>query len=293
LGELFPNRLAEPGSPTLHTFRSSDGYRWYYRRYDPPGRPTARLVFVHGIRSHGGWYTRSCAAFAAAGYEVYFLDRRGSGLNTARRGDTPNFRRLLDDVAEFVLDLRRTRSWLPVFVGGISWGGKLAVGLPYRRPGLIDGLVLLCPGLCPKVAPPFSQRVGITRARVRNPGKLYPIPLNEPELFTASPEWQQYIAEDRYGLRLATARFLFSSFSFDIYLRRAVKRVGVPVLLLLAGRDRIIDNAATRRLIGRFTASRSLTVIDYPDAHHTLEFEPEGHPFVGDVVSWLGKQLSE
>lgn len=284
-------RLSEPGSPVLGTFRSSDGYRWYYRRFDPPGRPQWRLVFVHGIRSHGGWYTRSCAAFAAAGFEVYFLDRRGSGLNTARRGDAPNFRRLLDDMAEFVLTLRLSRPWLPIVLGGISWGGKLAAGLPYRRPGLIDGMALFCPGLRQRVAPPLVERLAIARARVRDPGRLFPIPLNEPDLFTASPRWQEYIEQDRYGLRLATARFLFSSFSLDVYLRRAVRRVDVPVFLLLAEHDRVIDNAATRRMLADVHSARNVTVIDYPGAHHTLEFEPEGHPFIGDVLWWTERRV--
>src|SRR4029079_17106168 len=123
----------------------------------PTGMPRARLVFLHGVRSHGGWYVRSSAEFAEAGFDVFFLDRRGAGLNTAYRGDAPSFRRLIDDVAEFVQTLRTERAWLPVFVCGISWGGKLAVGLPYRKPGLVDGLVLLCPGLAPRVAPPFPR----------------------------------------------------------------------------------------------------------------------------------------
>src|SRR6185437_16254706 len=104
------------------------------------------------------------------------LDRRGAGLNTAHRGDTPSFRRLLDDVAEFVQQLRADRAWLPVFVCGIPWGGKLAVGLPYRKPNLVDGLVLLCPGLAPKVAPPFARRMRIAIARVSRPWKCFPIP---------------------------------------------------------------------------------------------------------------------
>jgi alpha-beta hydrolase superfamily lysophospholipase len=275
------------GEPVLATFASSDGYRWYYRRFDPPGRPRGRLVFVHGIRSHGAWYTRSCSAFAAAGHEIYFLDRRGSGLNTARRGDAPSFRRLLDDIAEFLLVLRQSKPWLPIVLGGISWGGKLAIGLPYRRPGLINGMVLLCPGLCPKVAPAFGQRVLIARSRVRNPANPFTIPLNAPELFTATAQWQKYIEEDRHGLREATARFLFSSFSLDIYLRRALKRVNVPVLLLLAEQDRIIDNAATHRLLTGVGERVGLTVIEYPGAQHTLEFEPEGHPFVSDLLKWM------
>jgi alpha-beta hydrolase superfamily lysophospholipase len=246
-------------------------------------------VFLHGIRSHGGWYGRSCAEFAAAGFDVYFLDRRGAGLNTARRGDAPSFRRLLDDAAEFVQDLRAERGWLPVFVCGISWGGKLAVGLPYRRPGLVDGLVLLCPGLVPKVAPPFPRRVRIALAKVLRPERLFPVPLNEPDLFTASPDWQKFIDTDPLGLRLATARFLFNSFGLDIYLKRAAKRVTVPTLLTLAEHDRIIDNSLTRSFVTRIPGE--VTVTEYAGAHHTLEFEPPDHPWVGDVLRWLEARL--
>ncbi len=278
--------MADP----LGSFRASDGYAFYYRHWPAVGRPRARLVFVHGIRSHGGWYGRSCEKLAAAGYDVFFLDRRGAGRNTARRGDTPSFRRLLDDIAEFVAERRRECGWLPTVLAGISWGGKLAVGLPYRKPGLVDGLVLLCPGLVPKVAPAFAQRARIAVARVFRPGKFFPIPLNDPDLFTADPGWQTYIEGDRYGLREATARFLFGSFSLDLYLRRAARRVTVPTLLLLAGQDRVIDNAGTRRAAVGF-ASRDNRAIDYPAAHHTLEFEADGHPFVGDVIRWLGARF--
>jgi len=278
------------GDATLHTVRASDGYTLYYRRWLPDGRPRARLVFLHGVRSHGGWYERSCQQFAAAGFEVYFLDRRGSGLNSARRGDCPGFRRLINDVAEFLVQLRSERAWLPVFVGGISWGGKLAVGLAARRPGLLRGMMLIGPGLKPKVAPPLLQRVRIALARGLRPTKLFPIPLNEPELFTASPEGQKFIDADRFGLRHATARFLFSSFAFDVYLRRVAQRITMPSLLLLAGRDRIIDNVATRRFVASF-AARDNRVIDYADSHHTFEFEGPDHPFVADIVKWVERRL--
>jgi alpha-beta hydrolase superfamily lysophospholipase len=246
-------------------------------------------VFVHGIRSHGGWYTKSCEAFAAAGFEVFFLDRRGSGLNTIRRGDCPSFRRLLDDLAEFLQSLRAERAWLPVFLAGISWGGKLAVGVQYRLRGLADGLILLAPGLKPQVKPSVGQRLRIVLARVLRPGRFFPIPLNEPELFTGSPAGQKFIAEEPHGLREATARFLWSSFALDVYLRRAARRVKVPTLLVLAEHDRIIDNRRTRAFAAKFDAVT--TILDYPGAHHTLEFEPDGHPWVGDVTRWVEKRL--
>jgi len=273
----------------LSQFAASDGYRFYARHYPAAGAPRARLVFVHGIRSHGGWYARSCAALAAAGFDVFFLDRRGAGLNTAHRGDTPNFRRMLDDVAEFVQSLRAERGGLPVFVCGISWGGKLAVGLPYRKPNLVDGLVLLCPGLVPKVAPPLPRRARIAVARVFRPWKFFPIPLNEPELFTGSGAWQQFIDTEPHGLRAATARFLFSSFSLDIYLRRAAKHVTVPTFLALAEHDRIIDNARTAAFVARFPGPRE--VVTYPGAHHTLEFEAADHPWLGEVRAWVERRV--
>ena len=138
---------------TIQTYTSSDGYCWRYRRYPAVGPPRGRVVALHGIQSHGGWYTASCRHLAEAGYAVDFLDRRGSGLNQAARGDTPSFRRLLADIAEFV-----RQDAAPPFVLGISWGGKLAVALEQFHPGLTCGLLLMTPGVCPRVRPPFRQR---------------------------------------------------------------------------------------------------------------------------------------
>ena len=283
-----PPSFLGKGVGGLGLFKASDGYPFYFRHYPAAGAARARLVFVHGIRSHGGWYARSCRALADAGFDVYFLDRRGAGLNTARRGDAPNFRRLIDDVAEFVQHTRADRGWLPVFVCGISWGGKLAVALPYRKPNLVDGIVLLCPGLVPKVAPPLPQRARIAVARVFRPWKFFPIPLNEPELFTAAPEWRAFIDAEPHGLRGATSRFLFSSFSLDLYLKRAAKRVAVPTLLALAEHDRVIDNARTAAFVARFPGPTE--TVTYPGAHHTLEFERDDHPWLNDLMEWVARR---
>jgi len=273
----------------LMLFRASDGYRFYTHCYRPEGTPRARVVVLHGIRSHAEWYAGSCRALAERGYEVHFLDRRGSGWNTAHRGDCPDFRRLIDDVAEFILDLRRTRAGLPLFVAGISWGGKLAVALAAQYPTIISGIALLCPGLKPVIHPPLATRLRIALASKLRPTNRFPIPLNDPVLFTASPEWRRFIDGDRYGLREATARFLFNSFRFDRFLKGEYRKVNCPVLLMLAGKDRILDNAATRKLLAEFTRARSISVIDYPEAEHTLEFEAPGHPWLADLLGWMGR----
>jgi alpha-beta hydrolase superfamily lysophospholipase len=265
---------------TIGTFTASDGYRFRYRRFPAVGPPRGRVVALHGIQSHGGWYTASCRYLAQAGFTVEFLDRRGSGLNDQARGDTPGFRRLLKDIAEFLGTSE------PAFLMAISWGGKLGVALEHRHPGITRGLVLLTPGICPRIRPPARVRLGILFSRLWAPRRLFPIPLDDPALFTANSARQAFIRDDPLSLRTATSRFLVSSVHLDIVLKRAAKHVRVPVLLMLAGLDRIIDNDRTRAYLDRF-ASSDRQVIEYPEMHHTLEFEPDPTPVFADLYNWL------
>jgi alpha-beta hydrolase superfamily lysophospholipase len=202
---------------------------------------------------------------------------------------------LLDDLAEYLRsfcneDSPHTSHRLPTFLVGISWGAKLATALQRRHPGLVDGLALLCPGFFPQVKPPLKDRLRIFWARLVSPRRLFAIPLNEPELFTANRLRQQYIRDDALGLRQATARFFIESFRLDRYLRFVAKHVTVPVLLMLAERDRIIHNDRTRTFVHTFT-SKDREVIEYVGAHHTLEFEVDPEPFFRDLGDWLERHL--
>jgi alpha-beta hydrolase superfamily lysophospholipase len=279
--------LAEP---TLAAFRASDGYVWQYRRYVPDAPPRGLVVYLHGIQSHGGWYGGSCEQLRRAGYQVDFLDRRGSGLNTEARGDAPSFRRLLDDLAEFLQALDPPRAAAPRFLVAVSWGGKLAVALQRRHPGLVDGLALLCPGLFPQVSPSFLERLRILGTRLVRPTRRFPIPLNDPQLFTATPRWLEFLRTDPLALHEATARLLVESARLDFYLRFCPRHVSVPTLLMLAGKDRIIANPPTRACVERFATS-DRTILEYPAAHHTFEFEPAPEPIIDDLIRWLDGQL--
>lgn len=287
--------MAEPAYSVMeHT--AGDGYVWRYRRYAAQGPVRAEVVCLHGIQSHAGWYEHSCTRLSEAGFNVSFLDRRGAGANDKARGDAPSFRRLLDDIAEYLTALPRSVprghsvGKLPVFLAGISWGGKLAVALERRHPGLIDGMVLLCPGIFSRVKPRLGQRLKILFSRLVRPTKLFPVPLNDPELFTANPRWQDFLRQDPLRLHQATARLMVESARLDGYLRFVPKYVHVPVLLLLAEHDRIIQNAKTRVYVERF-ATPDKQIIEYPGAHHTLEFEPNPELWLRDLVQWLEKHL--
>lgn len=276
--------------PAEATAPASDGYPIHLARWEPSGTLRARLVVVHGVQSHGGWYRNLGRTLAGRGYETTFPDRRGSGRNTIERGHTPSDRRLIDDLTEQVEAARAREPARPVAVAGISWGGKLAVILAARRPDLVDAIALICPGLHPRVDPSRAERLRIAWAFFTNRRKHFAIPLADPALFTDSPEGRAFIAADPLGLRTATASLLAASRFIDRRVKRAQSLVRQPALLMLAGRDRIVDNDRTRDYF-RGIGSTSPTLIEYPDGGHTLEFEADPSRYAHDLADWLDAAL--
>jgi alpha-beta hydrolase superfamily lysophospholipase len=272
--------------PRVETQRATDGYALHVLVWPAEGVTRGRVVVLHGVQSHGGWYHGLGRTLAQGGYEAHFPDRRGSGSNAHDRGHTPSARRLIDDVAERLRTFRASADGLPTALAGISWGGKTAVVTAARHPDLVDLLALICPGLQPRVGVSLRERLAIAIAFATNRRKTFPIPLSDPALFTASPEGQRFIASDPLGLHEGTAGLLAASTFIDARVRRAPGRVTQPVLLMLAGRDRIVNNARTLAYFDRL-ASRDKTVIEYPEGHHTLEFEPDPTRYARDLVAWL------
>jgi alpha-beta hydrolase superfamily lysophospholipase len=272
--------------PEIRTQTASDGYAIHVAVWPTDDPPRGRLVVLHGVQSHGGWYHRLGWTLAEAGYETHFPDRRGSGANQVDRGHTASPRRLLDDLAEYLGGLREEDPTPPIAVAGISWGGKLAVLAAGRCPDRVDALALICPGLHPRVNVSPRERWQIAWAFLTDRRKTFPIPLSDPSLFTANPEGQAFIAADPLGLRAATAGLMAASAWIDRGVGRIPGRVRQPVLLMLAGRDRIVDNDRTRAYFERI-GSLDRRVIEYPDAHHTLEFEPDPARYARDLAGWL------
>src|SRR5439155_23987157 len=112
----------------------SDGYPIHVATWPAEGPTRGRVVVIHGVQSHGGWYHGLGCTLGASGYETHFPDRRGSGANQRDRGHAPSARRLVADLAELLGLLRDRDPAPPIALAGISWGGKLAVLVAGRHP---------------------------------------------------------------------------------------------------------------------------------------------------------------
>lgn len=276
--------------PEIENIRLSDGYvaaaRWWRptpaeRRID---RSVSSVLYFHGIQSHGGWYEGSGSALANAGYTVLMPDRRGSGLNREQRGHVDSVDAAVADATDLLQSLLKEANQASAHVVGVSWGGKLAVCLASAAPDRVESLTLIAPGLFPMIDLTAPEKFRVAISLINHRDKKFDIPLNDPQFFTDNPERIAYVQNDALMLKQVTAPFLLATRKMD----RIVGRLGRgtfcgPVHLMLAGKDRIIDNERSRAWLKTLEfCPKRLT--EYPRAHHTVEFEKDPSTFFQDVI---------
>jgi alpha-beta hydrolase superfamily lysophospholipase len=272
--------------PRIEFYSATGGQRLALRKWSAPEQPKGRVVFLHGITSHGGWYDQSAEFLAASGFEVAFLDRRGSGLNGDSLADVDNWRTWIDDVAAFI------DPTLPTILCGISWGGKLATSIARTYPGLLAGVALICPGIYSPFMPgPVKKLILASRAPARFQQRRFKVPLQRSELFTTSLKWREFIATDPLSLRTITWRFAQEDRKLTRFAQESATFLHMPTLLVLAGQDRIVDNPRTRAYFARIPSSHK-TLIEYGNAAHTLEFESDPSRYFNDLAKWIDQTVA-
>lgn len=287
--ETPPQLAASVRRGEVATYRTADGRELAYRAYradDRAASAATALVYLHGIESHGVWFALAADGLSRRGHDVFLLDRRGSGLNRENRGflsgDAPGgVDGLLADVDAF-LDSLRGRYQRVVLVG-LSWGGKLALAETLADPAAVDALILITPGLVPEVGYGALEQVGIAAAALVRPEAAFRTPI-APEMFTTTPVWLAFIETDPLRLRQVTARFLMATRALDRRIARGAAERGTPTLLILAGRDRIVDNAGARMLLAR--GPGDLAIVTYPDQTHSVQLDDVDR-LVADMDAWL------
>jgi alpha-beta hydrolase superfamily lysophospholipase len=257
-----------------------DGHSTLVVRHVPRGAAAGKcpVVYVHGIQSHPGWFIGSAQALARAGHEVFQITRRGSGRWAGRRGDARGADQLLDDVAASVEYAREQTSATQVALVGVSWGGKLLTAYVLANPPGVAALALVAPGLAALVDVSPMTKIAIALCRAFHRKRMFDIPLSDVALFTDNPAMRQYLEADALRLRQATARFLFTSAMLDRMIARSPARaMKIPTTLILARRERIVDNARTAAIVSRLTGGAAKVV--ELDGAHTLEFESDPRPY--------------
>jgi alpha-beta hydrolase superfamily lysophospholipase len=264
---------------------ATDGVRLHYRHWRARAQHQAVLLYLHGIASHSDWFAETAPVLAAQGVSVYAPDRRGSGLSEGQRGHLARYERALLDIDEIVRFVRSANVGRPLFLAGSSWGAKVAVVYAAARAEFLSGLLLLGPGLMPRVNLPLWRRLQVIAGHTLTPTARIPIPLT-PELYTRNPAYLEYIRSDELRLLTATSRFFWETSRLDRSRRSASERLRVPLLIVQGEDDAMMNVPKTTAWFSRLR-DEDKTYVGYPGAGHTLEFESDRTRYVGDLAGWM------
>ncbi|WP_136808266.1 alpha/beta fold hydrolase [Desulfosediminicola flagellatus] len=243
------------------------------------------VIFTHGLQSHSGWFVQSAAFLADLGHPVYVMDRMGSGLSRAQRGDVKDFHqwaREIEVVASFARERHRSDRF---YLVGHCFGAIPATVYAYMFPDNLKGLILSTPAIYTRTSIPFGDmiRIFLSRSGARN--FLVPVTL-EPESFTELPEYQEFVRSDQLSLKAATGDFYYQVYKARKYITGNPDLLQAPLLMVIAGEDPICDNERNRRFFDKVSALDK-HLDEFTDARHILEFSPEKDAFFATVSNWL------
>ena len=159
-------------APPVQEFEARDGCRLAYRAYAAPESRQV-VVLVHGSAGYGdqmGIIARRLAAANVA--STYTIDMRGHGLSDGRSGHAVRHPwQLIEDVGDFLEQVRESHPGARLCLAGHSAGGGLALGLARSESGsLIDSYLFLAPFLglgCPANRPYFGGWVSLRGLELR------------------------------------------------------------------------------------------------------------------------------
>ncbi len=226
------------------------------------------VILLHGIESHSEWFCEVAAKLADSGYAVLAYDRAGWGKSAGERGHIPTYRQILKQLTTIAASLRRKHR--RVHLAGLSWGGMFALYATLRRRIFFDTTAMIAPGIYPTTRFSLAKKLGIACAVCcGRRSKSFPLPITIAD-FTLNPIKQEYIRNDPLRNTGITAATAFETLKMQRFCKEtAPLRRLPPSTLLLAGRDHIINNTLTRKLLEK----QPLSIHEYPKLQHSLVFE--------------------
>jgi alpha-beta hydrolase superfamily lysophospholipase len=256
-----------------------------------PGNAQRILLCVQGLGGHGGYYEELACQLALEGTIVVAPDLRGHGHSDGVRGDIDGFDRYLADIDIAVTWVSTTWPDTPIFVLGESMGASIAI--QYVTNGQfcahqipLVGLVFVSPVLSSAIRPTFGEVIHFMRSLLIAPKHPSIAVTGREELGCRDPAFNALLRADPLFVRLVSARFLTKLTVWLWQSKRKARRINLPLLVLLGGRDHVARSSGTFAFL-RSVPAREQRIVTFPQAYHCLLRDPDTPVVVRVLSTWL------
>ncbi|UJW28541.1 alpha/beta fold hydrolase [Saccharothrix sp. AJ9571] len=213
------------------------------------------LVLLHGSGSNAAMWAGDVTAWAQH-FRVHAVDMIGEpGLSAPSRPPLASEAHAwwLDDVLGH-FGIQRTA------IAGASLGGWLALDYATRRPDRVERLALLCPGGIGR------QKVGfLFKALLYKPFGRWGMHRSIKAIAGVDPRSEPEVAE---YLTLTFTHFLPRKDRLPVFPDESLRRLDMPMLVIIGARDAMFDSLDTANRIGNTAPHATVTLL--PEVAHSI-----------------------
>lgn len=269
-------------------FHGSGDARLHYRAWEVPDA-RAGMILVHGLADHGARFSPFAEWIGGRGVSSYALDLRGHGRSDGRRGHVSRFDQFLEDLDRFIETVRsRIEPERPLFLVGHSMGGLISIRFLQEFAPPLHGAVITSPWLA-TVHPIPAWKSALSRPLSRwLPWLPFRAGIAAEDLSHDPASVGAYRDDPLVHDTITPRLFVEALDAMD----RAVAtpdRVRVPVLLLIAGEDRLVDSNAARAFAQRLLGDVEFQVLD--GLFHDLLNESTRDEIWTGIAAWVEARI--
>ncbi len=273
-------------------FPSHDGVALHYRHW-PAAQPGKRaLLLFHRGHEHSGRWQETVEALALEDVDVFAWDARGHGASPGERGAAEHIGVLIRDVDAFVRHVTKHHGIAveDMIVLAHSVGAVVVAAWVHDFAPPIRGLVLATPAFRVRLYVPLA--VPLLRLRQHLIGPGYVKSYVKSQMLTHDAKQARLYAEDPAIFRQIAVNVLLDLHDTGTRLVADAGAIRVPVLMLAAGADWVVENGAQRKFFARLS-SADKTFRELPGFHHAIFHESARELVVEQVRDFVTRLFAQ
>lgn len=277
---------------TEHTFRTSDGIDLFYRAWAPATESSRAVVLFHRGHEHSARWQDFIDRIALDDFWFFAWDARGHGRSPGERGYAESFGRVVRDADEFVRHLSAEFE-VPVEEMGVvaqSVGAVVAATWVHDYAPSIRCLALATPALRVKLYVPLAIP-GLRVLRHFRP-KSFIRSYVKPKMLTHDVEQARQYASDELISPQISVNILLDLYDASTRLIRDAGAIETPTLLLISGRDWVVEKLPQHRFFARLSSENKAKEV-YPDFFHSTYWEKERQRPIDRTREFIARCFSE
>lgn len=256
--------------------------------------PKAVFVAIHGGLAHAGDYCTPGLYFKERGYATVSYDMHGH--DRKEKVVIPEFDVFLKDLDLFLNWVRENYPGKPLFMMGHSMGALILTHFVLRwmnKPDPdIKGFIFSSPYYdnavkVPAVLLSLSGVLSAVAPSMTVPAEDFTDQLTHDAAITARHHAD---AADKYRAKTISARFGRAMINAQNYLPGQMSRWNQPLLVFIAGNDKITNPVATQQYLDQID-DQWVTAYTYPDNYHENFNETNREEIFAIIDEWVKARL--